>query len=88
MSEEFLDTVGMDKESARMQYSMQQALLHTFSSSLYLLTAKFFETMAKVILVTGGTGLVGNGIKASVERDGPVAGEEFIFLSSKDCNLL
>jgi hypothetical protein len=45
-------------------------------------------TMAKVILVTGGTGLVGNGIRASVERDGPVAGEEFIFLSSKDCNLL
>ena len=36
------------------------------------------------ILVTGGTGLVGNGIKSISEN----YNYQFIFLSSKDCNLL
>uniref|UniRef100_H2YDP0 GDP-L-fucose synthase n=1 Tax=Ciona savignyi TaxID=51511 RepID=H2YDP0_CIOSA len=40
----------------------------------------------KRILVTGGTGLVGQGIRAVVEQD-PRADEEFVFLSSKDADL-
>jgi len=40
----------------------------------------------KKVLVTGGTGLVGQGIKLLVEKN--IQDEEFIFISSKDCNLL
>ena len=40
----------------------------------------------KVVLVTGGTGLVGNGIRIAHERD-PRDDEKFIFLSSKDADL-
>ena len=40
----------------------------------------------KVILVTGGSGLVGHGIKIASERD-PRDDETFIFLSSKDADL-
>ena len=36
----------------------------------------------KVILVTGGSGLVGKGIQEVVARD-PVDGEKWVFLSSK-----
>ena len=39
-----------------------------------------------VIMVTGGTGLVGKGIQAVVERQA-VPGERWIFLSSKDGDL-
>ena len=42
----------------------------------------------KVILVTGGTGLVGKGIQAMVEREEKREDETWIFLSSKDANLL
>ena len=41
----------------------------------------------KVIMVTGGSGLVGRGIQAVVEKD-KNDDEEWIFLSSKDGNLL
>ncbi|GFO12649.1 GDP-l-fucose synthase [Plakobranchus ocellatus] len=41
----------------------------------------------KVILVTGGTGLIGNGIKAAVEKEGKRADEEWHFVSSKDADL-
>ena len=41
----------------------------------------------KVILVTGGTGLVGSGIQAVVQQE-PREDEQWIFLSSKDANLL
>lgn len=41
----------------------------------------------KVIMVTGGSGLVGRGIAAAVEMD-KREDEEWIFLSSKDGNLL
>lgn len=41
----------------------------------------------KVVLITGGTGLVGSGIRASIERDGARDDETFIYLSSKDANL-
>jgi len=41
----------------------------------------------KVILVTGGTGLVGKGIQTVIEND-KKEDEEWIFLSSKDANLL
>jgi len=40
-----------------------------------------------VILVTGGSGLVGSGIRSVVEQD-PRPGETWVFLSSKDANLL
>nr|CAB3267316.1 GDP-L-fucose synthase [Phallusia mammillata] len=40
----------------------------------------------KVILLTGGTGLVGQGIKSAAEQN-PQPNEEFIFLSSKDADL-
>ncbi|RUS81275.1 hypothetical protein EGW08_010949 [Elysia chlorotica] len=41
----------------------------------------------KVILVTGGTGLVGRGIRAAVEREGPREGEQWHFVSSQDGDL-
>ena len=41
----------------------------------------------KVILVTGGSGLVGRGIRSVVEAE-PREDEQWIFLSSKDGNLL
>lgn len=41
----------------------------------------------KVILVTGGSGLVGKGIQKVLETE-KVDGEEWIFLSSKEANLL
>ena len=45
------------------------------------------EKTQKVILVTGGTGLVGSGIRDVVEQD-PREDEHWVFLSSKDANLL
>jgi GDP-L-fucose synthase len=43
------------------------------------------ETIEKnVIMVTGGSGLVGMGIKAFIENGNQVEGEEWVFLSSKD----
>ena len=41
----------------------------------------------KVILVTGGTGLVGKGIQTVVEAE-PKENETWIFLGSKDGNLM
>ncbi|KAK3737253.1 hypothetical protein RRG08_009300 [Elysia crispata] len=41
----------------------------------------------KVILVTGGSGLVGHGIKAAMEREGQRSDEEWHFVSSKDADL-
>ena len=41
----------------------------------------------KVILVTGGTGLVGSAIRRAVELEGEHENESFIFLSSKDVDL-
>lgn len=41
----------------------------------------------KVVLVTGGSGLVGQAIKKIAELD-PKPNEEFVFLSSKDANLM
>eukprot|EP00127_Corallochytrium_limacisporum_P000808 Clim_evm94s25 gene=Clim_evmTU94s25 len=43
------------------------------------------ETMK--VLVTGGSGLVGQGIKAIVDETQP-KNEEWIFMSSKDCDLM
>jgi GDP-L-fucose synthase len=45
----------------------------------------------KIILVTGGTGLVGKGIQEALETRSlskRMPNEEWVFLSSKDCNLL
>ena len=41
----------------------------------------------KVVLVTGGTGLVGSAIRYIVENEDKREDETFIFLSSKDANL-
>ncbi len=41
----------------------------------------------EVILVTGGTGLVGHGIQLYLEQGHKRENEEWVFLSSKDCNL-
>ena len=43
----------------------------------------------RTILVTGGTGLVGEAIRAFVSGPGAsdAAGESWVFLSSKDCDL-
>ena len=41
----------------------------------------------KVVLVTGGTGLVGSAIKHIVESESKNDSESFIFLSSKDVDL-
>ena len=41
----------------------------------------------KIVLVTGGTGLVGRGIQAVVEQGDKLEGEEFFFASSKDADL-
>jgi GDP-L-fucose synthase len=45
--------------------------------------------MKKTILVTGGNGLVGNGIKSFIERDKNNLEDSFnfVFLNSKDCDL-
>jgi len=42
---------------------------------------------SKVILVTGGTGLVGKGIEAHLDKVGRVTNETWVFLSSKDGDL-
>ena len=52
----------------------------------FAFTNHLFQMAKKVILVTGGSGLVGNGIRIASERD-PRDDEQFIFLSSKDADL-
>jgi len=42
----------------------------------------------KVVMVTGGTGLVGNGIQRVVAQDPLAENETWIFLSSKDADLI
>ena len=39
------------------------------------------------VLVTGGSGLVGHGVRAAVESEGSTD-DEFFFASSSDANLL
>ena len=41
----------------------------------------------KRVMVTGGSGLVGQGIKAVVEGGDKIDGEEWFFVSSKDADL-
>ena len=44
--------------------------------------------MSKVVMVTGGTGLVGSGIQEAIAAEGDAAKDEkWIYLSSKDGNL-
>ena len=43
-------------------------------------------TVNKIVLVTGGSGLVGSAIREIVEAN-PNASEQWIFLSSKDADL-
>ena len=55
------------------------------------LKISFFYLIMQTILVTGGTGLVGQGIRLALERtkgDGKQENENWVFLSSKDCDLL
>lgn len=41
----------------------------------------------KIIMVTGGTGMIGSAIKYISETEGKLPGEEWIFVSSKDADL-
>ena len=41
----------------------------------------------KVILVTGSSGLVGKAIQMVVEKEEKKENEEWLFISSKDCDL-
>ena len=41
----------------------------------------------KVIMVTGGSGLVGHGIRAAIDKEGKRGDEEWVFVSSKDADL-
>ena len=45
------------------------------------------STDKKVVLVTGGTGLVGSAIRHIVETGDKRENEKFIFISSKDVDL-
>ena len=47
----------------------------------------FFQMDGKKVLVTGGTGLVGMAIRKIVETEEKRDDEEWVFLSSKDCDL-
>lgn len=63
---------------------------------IYTRQARFTTTMSSGrktapmrVLVTGGSGLVGKAIEHAVQQDGgKLEGEEWIFLSSKDANLV
>lgn len=44
------------------------------------------ERTEKVVMVTGGTGMVGNAIQSIVKKEGQ-PGEKWVFLSSKDADL-
>jgi GDP-L-fucose synthase len=44
-------------------------------------------TSKKVILVTGGKGLVGSAIKFALENGETRSGEEWVFTSSQECDL-
>ncbi len=41
----------------------------------------------RIVLVTGGKGLVGKGIQLSLEKESTPKNEEWIFLGSKDGDL-
>ena len=41
----------------------------------------------KIVMVTGGTGMVGKAIQTVVENGGKLKDETFVFLSSKDADL-
>jgi len=41
----------------------------------------------KVIMVTGGSGLVGHGIRAAIDKEGKRGDEEWVFVPSKDADL-
>jgi GDP-L-fucose synthase len=41
----------------------------------------------KVVLVTGGTGLVGSAIRYIIENEDKRDNEKFVFISSKDADL-
>ena len=47
-----------------------------------------FLPLLQIILVTGGSGLVGKGIRHAIETTEKRENEEWIFLTSKDGNLL
>ena len=49
-------------------------------------TSEENATEKKIIMVTGGSGLVGSGIRMSVEKS-PLENEEWVYLSSKEGDL-
>jgi GDP-L-fucose synthase len=68
-----------------MQIYVKETLLKYFNVFVYLFLFIFLIKMKKeIILVTGGTGLVGNGIKMNIPQDQL---DNYIFLSSRDGDL-
>jgi nucleoside-diphosphate-sugar epimerase len=59
---------------------------HNTYGNFYLLPTNRLMAEGRVIVVTGGTGLVGKALEAYVAENG-VAGERWVFLSSKDGDL-
>ena len=62
-------------------------LVQYYNKTISIQSIPIVWTNMKVILVTGGSGLVGKGIQTVVEAE-PKDDEKWIFLSSKDGNLL
>lgn len=61
-------------------------LLFTSSTEYSLILRRKMGDEKKIILVTGGSGLVGKAIQ-KVTKENPRANEQYIFLSSKDADL-
>ena len=57
------------------------------------MSSEFFNRLAAdtksqwVTMVTGGSGLVGHGIRAAIDKEGKRGDEEWVFVSSKDADL-
>ena len=60
--------------------------LYMFKKNLQIPTSPLHLHMSKIILVTGGSGLVGSAINAYMKAN-PEPSETYIFLSSKDGDL-
>jgi NAD dependent epimerase/dehydratase family len=67
---------------------MSETVTEAATATLTTTAASVVKTpIQKVILVTGGSGLVGQGIKTYINGSGFKNGEEWIFLSSKEGDL-